>query len=86
MFSFVFFVIVTDLTIHETALYSHLIEILCFFVRHHLFRNKYFILSENLASRVAQLLESPEKHLKLSMIYIVPSALCDGFILIYASF
>lgn len=57
---------VTNLTIQEVSLYSHLVEILCFFVRQHTFRSKYFILSENLASRVAQLLLCPKKHLKLS--------------------
>ncbi|KAL7275412.1 Platinum sensitivity protein [Rhizina undulata] len=54
------------LTIQEVSLYSHLIETLCFFVRQHQFRGKYFLLSENLPSRVAQLLACPEKHLKLS--------------------
>ncbi|KAK6540890.1 Platinum sensitivity protein [Orbilia ellipsospora] len=51
---------------HESALYTHLLELLCFFVRHHLFRNKYFILSENLAPRVAQLLTATEKFVQLA--------------------
>lgn len=54
------------LSIAEVSLYSHLVETLCFFVRQHAFRGKYFLLAENLPSRVAQLLESPEKHLKLT--------------------
>ncbi|KAF1990966.1 DUF625-domain-containing protein [Aulographum hederae CBS 113979] len=56
----------TGLTIQEVALYSHLIEVLCFFIRCHSFRSKYFILSEGLAVRVAQLMSCPEKHLKLN--------------------
>ena len=48
-------------------LFSHLVEILMFFIRQHLFRSKYFILTEGLAARIAQLLSCPQKHLKLSM-------------------
>lgn len=55
-----------DLTAQEVALYVHLVEVLCFFIRQHSFRSKYFILSEGLAARVAQLMECPEKHLKLT--------------------
>ncbi|PWW79051.1 DUF625-domain-containing protein [Tuber magnatum] len=54
------------LSIAEVSLFSHLVDTLCFFVRQHAFRGKYFLLAENLPSRVAQLLQSPEKHLKLS--------------------
>ncbi|KAF3940557.1 hypothetical protein ABW19_dt0208274 [Dactylella cylindrospora] len=57
---------VTFLSPHESALYTHLLELLCFFVRHHLFKNKYFILSENIAPRVAQLLSASEKFVKLA--------------------
>jgi protein phosphatase-4 regulatory subunit 3 len=56
---------VAGLRIAEVSLYSHLVETLCFFVRQHSYRSKYFLLTENLPSRVAQLLQSPEKHLKL---------------------
>ncbi|KAF2191488.1 DUF625-domain-containing protein [Zopfia rhizophila CBS 207.26] len=55
-----------DLSIQEVSLYSHLVEVLCFFIRQHSFRSKYFILSEGLAARVAQLMDCPEKHLKLT--------------------
>ncbi|KAI9719629.1 MAG: hypothetical protein M1812_003400 [Candelaria pacifica] len=55
-----------NLTIQEVSLYSHLVEILMFFIRQHLFRSKYFILSEGLACRISQLLQCPEKHLKLT--------------------
>ena len=56
----------SDLTVQEISLYSHLVEVLGYFIRQHSFRSKYFILSEGLASRVAQLMSCPEKHLKLS--------------------
>jgi protein phosphatase-4 regulatory subunit 3 len=35
-------------------------------MRQHQYRSKFFILAENLAQRIAQLLKSSEKHLKLS--------------------
>ncbi|KAH7076002.1 component of IIS longevity pathway SMK-1-domain-containing protein [Paraphoma chrysanthemicola] len=55
-----------DLSMQEVSLYAHLVEVLCFFIRQHNFRSKYFILSEGLAARVAQLMDCPEKHLKLT--------------------
>ncbi|KAF2497749.1 DUF625-domain-containing protein [Lophium mytilinum] len=55
-----------DLTFQEVSLYSHLVEILCFFIRQHAYRSKYFLLTEGLASRVGQLMSCPEKHLKLT--------------------
>ncbi|KAA8617481.1 SMK-1 domain containing protein [Pyrenophora tritici-repentis] len=55
-----------DLTMQQVSLYAHLVEVLCFFIRQHSFRSKYFILSEGLAVRVAQLMGCPEKHLKLT--------------------
>jgi protein phosphatase-4 regulatory subunit 3 len=56
---------VNDLSIQDVSLYSHLVEILCFFARQHSYRSKLFIISEGLPARVAQLLNCPEKHLKL---------------------
>lgn len=53
------------LTVQETSLYTHLVEVLCFFVRQHAYQSKLFILSENLHSRVAQLLLCPQKYMKL---------------------
>ncbi|KAL2013738.1 hypothetical protein VTN00DRAFT_1263 [Thermoascus crustaceus] len=55
-----------DLTFQEVSLYSHLVDILTFFVRQHLFRSRNFIHGESLAPRVAQLLTVPQKHLKLT--------------------
>ncbi|KAI9852579.1 MAG: Platinum sensitivity protein [Thelocarpon superellum] len=57
---------VRNFSIQEVSLFSHLVEILCFFIRQHQFRSKFFILAEGLASRIAQLLSCPEKHLKLT--------------------
>ncbi|KAF1935343.1 DUF625-domain-containing protein [Clathrospora elynae] len=55
-----------NFSMQEVSLYAHLVEVLCFFIRQHSYRSKYFILSEGLAVRVAQLLGCPEKHLKLT--------------------
>lgn len=56
-----------DFTVHQVSLFIYLIDILCFFVRQHPYPSKYFVLSENLGPRIAQLLSSREKYLKLSM-------------------
>lgn len=55
-----------DLTFQEVALHSHLVDILTFFVRQHLYRSRNVIHNEALAPRIAQLLKVPQKHLKLS--------------------
>lgn len=55
-----------NFTVHQVSLFIYLIEILCFFIRQHMHRSKYFMLSEGLAKRISQLLGSPEKYLKLS--------------------
>lgn len=57
-----------NFTVQQVSLFVHLIEILCFFIRQHQHRSKYFVMSENLGQRIAQLLSCPEKHLKLSML------------------
>lgn len=58
--------LVSDLKFQEVALYAHLVDILTFFVRQHLYRSRAVIHNEALAPRVAQLLTVPQKHLKLS--------------------
>ncbi|EAW18004.1 SMEK family protein [Aspergillus fischeri NRRL 181] len=55
-----------DLTFEEVSLYSHLVDILTFFVRQHLYRSRNVIHNEALAPRIAQLLRVPQKHLKLT--------------------
>lgn len=54
------------MTIAEGQLFAHLVEMLCFFVRQHQFRTKFFLAADNLGLRVAQLFSCSEKHLKLS--------------------
>lgn len=56
----------TNFSIQQVSLFIYLIEILCFFIRQHTHRSKYFVLSENMGQRVSQLLRSREKYLKLS--------------------
>lgn len=55
-----------DMTFKDVSLYSHLVEILMYFVRNHLYRSKFFIASESITARVGQLLGSTQKHMKLS--------------------
>ena len=55
-----------NLSVHESSLFTHLVEVLCFFVRQHSYKSKLFILSSNLHARVAQLLACPQKHVKLT--------------------
>ena len=58
--------VVSDITFHEVQLFNHLVEIIIYLSRTHQFRSKYYIFTEGLASRIAQLLSAPQKHLKLS--------------------
>jgi protein phosphatase-4 regulatory subunit 3 len=58
----------TEFSVNEVSLFIYLIEILCFFVRQHTHHSKYFVLSEKLGHRIAQLLSSTEKYLRLSKI------------------
>jgi protein phosphatase-4 regulatory subunit 3 len=58
--------LVNHCTFQDVSLYAHLVDILTFFVRQHLFRSRNFIHGESLVPRVAQLLTVPQKHLKLS--------------------
>lgn len=62
---------VHDMTLHEVALLAHLVDVLTFFVRQHLYRSRTFVHSESLAPRVAQLLKAPQKHLKLSKLLVI---------------
>lgn len=56
----------SNFSVHQVSLFIYLIEILCFFVRQHTHHSKFFVLSEKLGQRIAQLLSSPEKYLKLT--------------------
>lgn len=57
---------VNNVSAQEASLYTHLVEILSFFLRQHGYKSKYYILSEGLHCRIAQLLSSSQKYLKLS--------------------
>ena len=61
---------VLNLSFNEISLYSHLVELLMYFVRQHLYRSKFFIASEAITSRIGQLLGSSQKHMKLSMLIV----------------
>ncbi|KAI1185691.1 DUF625-domain-containing protein, partial [Nemania serpens] len=54
-----------EFTNGEASAFSYLVEILCFFVRQHQHRSKFFVMSNNIVLRVTQLLQSPENFLKL---------------------
>ncbi|KAK7413690.1 Platinum sensitivity protein [Neonectria punicea] len=49
----------------QASMFTYLIEILCFFIRQHNLRCKFFVMTNNIAQRVAQLLGCPEKYLRL---------------------
>jgi protein phosphatase 4 regulatory subunit 3 len=54
-----------EFTIVEASAFSYLVEILCFFIRQHNHRSKFFVMTNNIVLRITQLLQSPEKFLKL---------------------
>lgn len=62
-----------NFSVREVSLFIYLIEILCFFIRQHTHYSKFFVLSENLGQRIVQLLSSPEKYLKLSVVKFIRS-------------
>ncbi|KAM0432802.1 hypothetical protein ACHAPT_004504 [Fusarium lateritium] len=51
--------------VQQASMFTYLIEILCFFIRQHNLRCKFYVMSNNVAQRVAQLLKCPEKYLRL---------------------
>lgn len=57
---------VKNLSFNEVSLYCHLVDILMYFVRQHLYRSKFFVAQESMTARVGQLLGSSQKHMKLS--------------------
>ncbi|KAL8905833.1 MAG: hypothetical protein Q9171_006517 [Xanthocarpia ochracea] len=57
---------IVNLTFQEVSLFQHLIEILMFLIRYHLFRSKIFIFQEGIPARIAQLLACQHKHLQLT--------------------
>lgn len=53
--------------VQQASMFTYLIEILCFFIRQHNLRSKFFVMTNNIAQRIAQLLKCPEKYLRLGM-------------------
>ncbi|KAK6067004.1 hypothetical protein SCUP234_11841 [Seiridium cupressi] len=54
-----------EFTVQQASMFTYLIEILCFFIRQHQHRSKYFVIDNNIVKRIEQLLKSPEKFTKL---------------------
>ncbi|KAI0396210.1 DUF625-domain-containing protein [Xylariaceae sp. FL0594] len=54
-----------EFTVGEAMAFSYLVEILCYYVRQHNHRSKFFVMTNNIVLGVTQLLQSPEKFLKL---------------------
>ena len=51
--------------VQQASMFTYLVEIMCFFIRQHHRFSRYFVLNNNIAKRVCQLLKSPEKYLRL---------------------
>lgn len=54
-----------EFSAQQSSMFTYLIEILCFFIRQHHHRSKFFVLQHDIVTRVGQLLVCPEKFLKL---------------------
>ncbi|KAI8965790.1 DUF625-domain-containing protein [Daldinia sp. FL1419] len=54
-----------EFSVQQASIFTYLIEILCFFIRQHQHRSKFFVLNNDIVSRISQLLGCPEKFLKL---------------------
>jgi protein phosphatase-4 regulatory subunit 3 len=70
--------IVHNLTAHEISLFTHLLEMLIFFMRNHVYRSKFFIASETLSARVGQLLACRSKPMKLTALKFFRTCLAMG--------
>lgn len=54
-----------ELPVTKIALFTHLCDLLCFFVINHSFRSKFFILSSSVTLKVTALLRARPKHIRL---------------------
>lgn len=54
-----------NFTVQQASMFTYLIEILCFFIRQHHHRSKFFVLQNNVVLRGVQLLGCPERYLRL---------------------
>lgn len=50
----------------QASLYTHLCELLCFFMRAHTYRSKYFIITNNISLCISQVFSTSERHLHLA--------------------
>lgn len=60
------FVVMQRPKFEQTALFTHLCDLLCFFIRAHTFRSKFFILSSNISLAIAKIFTTGERHLHLA--------------------
>ncbi|ROT39412.1 DUF625-domain-containing protein [Sodiomyces alkalinus F11] len=51
--------------VQQASMFPYLIETLSYFIRQHMHRSKFFMLQNNIAQRIVQLLSCPEKYLRL---------------------
>ncbi|KAM0294790.1 hypothetical protein ACHAO9_001227 [Fusarium lateritium] len=54
-----------NFTVQQASMFTYLVEILTFFVRQHNLRCKFYVMSNDIAKRISQLLACPEKFLRL---------------------
>ena len=69
-------------TVQEASIFGYLIDIIGHFIRQHHDRARYFVLQNNIAHRVLQLLQCPEKYLRLgefSLIYMLTRDLAYSY-------
>jgi len=57
----------------QSDLYLYLCDLLCGFLLQHSYQSHFFVLGNNLASRIASLLYAREKHLRLGELFILVS-------------
>ena len=55
----------------DMGLHVHLCELLVFFISHHTFRAKYYVLSTPVATKVARLFDTRPKHVKLAALRVL---------------
>lgn len=73
-----------DFSVQQASMFTYLIEILCFFIRQHQHRSKFFVLNNDIVLRISQLLRCPEKFLKLGESVRTEKVLSDANCLIVA--
>lgn len=67
-----------QLSVQQVALCGHLCDLLCFFVSHHTFRSKFFVLSSSLGTHVVKLFYTRHKHLRLAALRFLRATLAKN--------